>query len=54
MAAAFGASLVNPPVLRIHRSMFKALALYNQYRLGWMEKAASTAPVVRGQVLSVL
>lgn len=47
MAAAFGASLVNPPVLRIHRSMFKALALYNQDRLGWMEKAASTAPVVR-------
>lgn len=35
------------PVLRIHRSLFKAMDLYNEDRLGWMEKAMSLAPIVR-------
>lgn len=39
--------VVTPPVLRIHRSTFKAIDLYNQDRLGWMEKAASLGPVAR-------
>jgi cytochrome P450 len=44
---ALGSGVVTPPALRIHRSMFKALAIYNQDRLGWMEQAASAGPVVR-------
>lgn len=35
------------PTLRLHRSLFKAMDLYNDDRLAWMEKAADLAPIVR-------
>jgi cytochrome P450 len=40
-----GLALDEPPVLHLHRSLPRAMQIYHQDRLGWMEKAAERAPV---------